>query len=165
MSQVTNLDMRGPQSRPQFLRLVNIGGGPFGSRIFDTLFNTIDTICGTWIFIPIVLNNVGLQIHKRPIIVRNQEYVKLNCFRHPRKIFSSCILYQLYWIRYQIREHQMARRRCWLSGGIAAGFVVLAYLNWSPVCILKGNSEHFVATILSNYHKEAVFSWNMYCRH
>jgi hypothetical protein len=46
LTQVTNLDMRGPRSRPQFLRLVNISGGLFGARIFDTLFNTIDTICG-----------------------------------------------------------------------------------------------------------------------
>ena len=132
-TQVTNLDMRGPRSRPQFLRLVNISGGLFGARIFDTLFNTIDTICGIWRFIPIVLNNMGLQIHKQPIIIRNQEYVELNCFGHPRKILLSRILYQLYWIRYQICEHQMARHRCWLSGGIAASFVVLAYPNWSPV--------------------------------
>jgi hypothetical protein len=47
VTQVTNLDMQGPQSWLQCLHLVNIGGGPFGAHIFDTLFNTIDTICGT----------------------------------------------------------------------------------------------------------------------
>jgi hypothetical protein len=57
ITQVTNLDMRGPQSRPQFLHLVNIGGGPFGARIFDILFNTIDTICETTIFFSDVQNN------------------------------------------------------------------------------------------------------------
>jgi hypothetical protein len=56
-TQVTNKDMWGPQSQPQFLHLLNISGRLFDTHIFDILFNTSDTICGTKIFFSDIRNN------------------------------------------------------------------------------------------------------------
>jgi len=72
-------------------------------------------------------------MHNWPIIVKKQKYVTPNCFKYLRKTFVPHILCHLCWIRYQICEHLIAFHQCWVSGGILAGFVGLAYPNRSPV--------------------------------